>query len=121
GPWIGGFICGILILLTADPIQAIYFGLFVLFLQQFDCNFLTPKIVGNYIGLPAFWVLVACLLGGGFYGIIGLILGVPIFAISYQLFRDFVSHRLKNKKLPSDTSNYLTNGKFWQNITKTKE
>ncbi|NCC87097.1 MAG: AI-2E family transporter [Clostridia bacterium] len=121
GPWIGGFICGVLILLTADPIQAIYFGLFILFLQQFDCNFLTPKIVGNYIGLPAFWVLVACLLGGGFYGIIGLILGVPIFAIIYQLFRDFVSHRLKNKKLPSDTSNYLANGDFGQNPTKTKE
>lgn len=121
GPWIGGFICGILILLTADPIQTIYFGLFVLFLQQLDCNFLTPKIVGNYIGLPAFWVLVACLLGGGFYGVIGLILGIPIFAISYQLFRNFVSHRLQNKKLPSDTSEYLVSGEVLQNSPKTKE
>jgi len=121
GPWIGGLPCGLLVFLTADPIQTIYFGLFILFLQQFDCNFLTPKIVGNYIGLPAFWVLVACLLGGGFYGVMGLILGAPIFAICYQLFRNFVSHRLENKKLPSETSEYLASAEVLQHSIKANE
>ena len=105
GPWLGAIPCGLLILLT-DPIKALYFGIFILCLQQFDGNFLTPKIVGNYIGLPAFWVLVSCLIGGGFYGVMGLILGVPIFAILYQLFRNYVAHRLKSRNLPPETKEY---------------
>lgn len=105
GPWLGAIPSGLLILLT-EPIQAVYFGIFILCLQQFDCNFLTPKIVGNYVGLPAFWVLVSCLIGGGFFGVMGLILCVPVFAILYQMFKGYVAHKLEKKNLPSSTDEY---------------
>ena len=117
GPWLGAIPCAILVLLT-NPIQVIYFGLFVLALQQFDANFLTPKIVGEYIGLPAFWVLVSCLVGGGFYGIVGLILGPPVFAIFYQLFSSLISYKLKDKELPPETSNYLAGSEVLENTIK---
>lgn len=117
GPWLGAIPCAILVLLT-NPIQVIYFGLFVLALQQFDANFLTPKIVGEYIGLPAFWVLVSCLVGGGFYGIVGLILGPPVLAIFYQLFSSLISYKLKDKELPPETSNYLAGSEVLENTIK---
>lgn len=109
GPWIGGMPCGALIFLT-EPKQTLLFAIFVLCLQQFDANFLTPKIVGNYIGLPAFWVIVACLLGGGFFGVLGLILSVPIFGILYHLFGRLIAKKLENKNLPSKTEDYLIPG-----------
>ncbi|MEG1243658.1 MAG: AI-2E family transporter [Oscillospiraceae bacterium] len=120
GPWLGALPCGLLVLLT-NPIQALYFGLFILALQQFDCNFLTPKIVGNYIGLPAFWVLISCLIGGGFYGVLGLILGTPVFAILYQIFGRYVGHKLELKDLPLKTSAYEPSGEILKDAIKSKE
>jgi predicted PurR-regulated permease PerM len=105
GPWLGGVPCVLLVFLV-DPFHALYLAIFILCLQQFDQNFLTPKIVGSYVGLPALWVLVSCLLGGGFFGIKGLILGVPIFAILYHLFKEIVEYRLEKKNLPVNTNDY---------------
>lgn len=105
GPWIGGAVAGVLILI-ADPSKVIYFIVLVLLLQQVDMNFLTPKIVGSKVGLPAFWALVSCLIGQGIAGFWGLILGIPVAAIIYQMIQVSLKMKLEAKGLPSDTETY---------------
>ena len=69
--------------------------IFILVLQQFDGNILGPKILGETTNLNSFWVLFAILLFGGLFGIVGMVIGVPIFAFFYQLIREWVHKRLK--------------------------
>ena len=76
GPYIGAIPSAVLIAL-ADPMKGVYFLIFILLLQQFDGNILEPKILGNSTGLSAFWVIVSILLGGGLFGILGMLFGVP--------------------------------------------
>ena len=80
GPFIGAIPSGLLILLI-DPLKALYFVLFILALQQFDGNILGPKILGDSTGLSSFWVMFAILLAGGLFGFVGMVVGVPLFAI----------------------------------------
>ncbi len=96
GPVIGAIPCCLLILMES-PTKALYFAIFVIALQQFDANILDPRIVGQSIGLPAFWELFACLLGSGLFGIIGLIIGVPAFAVVYELLRTVVVRKLEER------------------------
>ena len=105
GPFIGAIPCGILILLV-DPVKVIWFELFVLVLQQLDGNVIKPHLFGGSMGLPAIWVLVSITIGGGLFGIPGMLLGVPVFAVIYLLFAEFVSSRLKKKKMPEETREY---------------
>lgn len=105
GPFIGAIPCGLLILL-ADPIKVIWFAIFVLVLQQLDGNVIKPLLFGESVGLPAIWVLVSITVGGGIFGIPGMLLGVPVFAVFYLLFAEFVSDKLKKKELPHDTLDY---------------
>ena len=86
-----------MILLIVNPLSALWFTILVILLQQFDGNILGPKILGNTTGLPAFWVLVAIIIGGGLFGFVGMILGVPAVAVIYTLASDFVAARLKKK------------------------
>lgn len=96
GPIFGAIPC-VLLILMESPAKALYFLIFIVVLQQIDANLLDPRIVGHSIGLPAFWELFACLLGGGLFGVIGLVLGVPIFALVYRIVREEVSERLKQR------------------------
>ncbi len=96
GP-IFGAIPSVLLILMESPPKALYFFIFIIALQQFDANILDPRIVGKSIGLPAFWELFACLLGGGLFGVIGLIIGVPAFAVVYTLVKQLVSERLTDR------------------------
>ena len=105
GPFIGAIPCGILILLV-DPVKVIWFELFVLVLQQLDGNVIKPHLFGGSTGLPAIWVLVSITIGGGLFGIPGMLLGVPVFAVIYLLFAEFVASKLKNKKMPEETKVY---------------
>ncbi|MEG0570502.1 MAG: AI-2E family transporter [Oscillospiraceae bacterium] len=105
GPFIGAIPSGLLILMI-DPLQCLYFALFILVLQQFDGNILGPKILGDSTGLPAFWVMFAILLGSGLFGFAGMVLGVPTFAVIYSLISSFFERRLKNKNLPTLTHEY---------------
>ena len=105
GPYIGAVPSTILILLS-DPMKGLYFVIFILLLQQFDGNILGPKILGNSTGLSAFWVIVAILLGGGLFGFVGMVMGVPTFAVLYYIAEMLVDNRLKRKKLPTDTGCY---------------
>lgn len=106
GPFIGAIPSGILILLV-DPSKVIWFALFVLILQQCDGNIIKPHLFGETMGLPALWVLISIIVGGGLFGIVGMLLGAPVFAVIYLLFAEFVSGKLRKKNLPSETEPYF--------------
>ncbi len=107
GPFIGA-IPSILLVLMINPVQAFWFAIFILALQQFDGNVLCPKILGQSIGISAFWVIFALLLAGGIFGFLGMFIGVPIFAIIYTLVRSFIEERLTKKNLSTDTHDYAS-------------
>lgn len=88
GPFIGAVPATLLILIT-DPIKALWFVGFIFILQQLDGNVIGPKILGNTTGLSSFWVLFSILLFGGLWGFVGMIVGVPLFAVLYDLVRKF--------------------------------
>ena len=105
GPFIGAIPCALLVLLVS-PLQCLYFCIFILILQQFDGNILGPKILGDSTGLSSFWVLFSILLFGGLFGFVGMIVGVPLFAVFYSLVKDFIGWRLGRKDLSQDTDDY---------------
>ena len=97
GPFIGAIPATLLILIQ-NPIKALWFVLFVLVLQQVDGNIIGPKILGNTTGLSSFWVLFAILLFGGLWGFVGMIIGVPLFAVIYDVLKKFVFHGLRRNE-----------------------
>ena len=97
GPFIGAIPATLLILIQ-NPIKARWFVLFVLVLQQVDGNIIGPKILGNTTGLSSFWVLFAILLFGGLWGFVGMIIGVPLFAVIYDVLKKFVFHGLRRNE-----------------------
>ncbi len=99
GPFIGA-IPSVIIILTEDPIKALYFMILILVLQQLDGNVIGPKILGDSTGLSGFWVLFAILLGGGLFGFVGMIVGIPIFAILYTYTKRYIDSRLEKKNMP---------------------
>lgn len=105
GPFIGAIPCAILILLV-DPLKGLYFIIFILLLQQLDGNVIGPKILGDSTGLSAFWVLFSILLFGGLYGVVGMIIGVPTFAMIYYVAKLYIVQKLEHKQLPTGTSCY---------------
>ena len=107
GPFLGAIPC-ILLILIIEPIRALYFVIFILFLQQLDGNVIGPKILGDSTGLSGFWVIFAITLFGGLYGVGGMIIGVPFCAIVYAGVRMLVNNRLEKKSMNTDTINYVT-------------
>ncbi len=97
GPFIGGFPASLIILLV-DPIQGLWFGLFVILLQQFDGNILGPKILGETIGISAIWILFSVVFFGSLWGVVGMLIGVPLFAVGYDMFKEFILLKLEHKK-----------------------
>lgn len=108
GPFIGA-IPSTFIILIVDPWKALIFVIYVFLLQQFDGNILGPKILGDSTGLPAIWVMFAILVGGGLFGFVGMIVGVPTFAVIYSLIKEFVEYRLKKRSMPVDSGEYSDN------------
>lgn len=105
GPFIGGVPCGLLILMES-PLKCLYFVIFIVLLQQFDGNILAPRILGSSVGLSSFWVLFSILLFGGFFGVLGMLVGTPLFAVIYSIIRDWVNARLRRKSLPVEAWRY---------------
>lgn len=105
GPFIGAIPSAILILMV-DPIQCLYFVIFIFILQQFDGNILGPKILGNSIGISAFWIIFSVTVFGGLLGVLGMVIGVPVFAVIYNLFNRYIRKRLKRKGYPVETESY---------------
>ena len=101
GPFLGAIPSAFLILLVS-PKQCLYFILFIIALQQFDGNILGPKILGKSTGISSFWVIVAIVVGGGFGGVLGMFLGVPIFACINSLVHWFTDRTLAKKGVPDD-------------------
>jgi predicted PurR-regulated permease PerM len=95
------------IILTASPVKAFWFLVQILLIQQFDGNFLGPKILGDSLGISAFWILFSLLVAGKFLGFIGLVIGVPLFVFIYSVVKDNVERRLKDKGLPVETASYV--------------
>ncbi len=110
GPYLGAIPTTILIFVVdpMHPLNCVYFVIFILVLQQFDGNFLGPKILGSSTGLTGFWVIFSITLFGGLFGILGMIVGVPIFAVIYAAIRSVINTLLEKKELPKDTKRYET-------------
>ena len=90
GSYIGAAV-GAFMILTVSPIEALFFLIFIVVLQQLEGNLIYPKVVGSSIGLPGIWVLAAVTVGGGILGVLGMLLGVPVAAAIYKLIRDDVN------------------------------
>lgn len=114
GPFIGGGI-GVIILLVVNPekqMNAVWFALIILILQQLEGNIIGPKILGDSIGINSFWVIFAIVLGGGLFGLTGILLGIPVFAVIYSFVQMLVESKLKQKGMPPDTQSYHGQGEL---------
>lgn len=107
GPFFGAIPGAIIILLT-DPVKTIWFLIFILALQQFDGNILGPKILGETTGISAFWVIFSIVVFSSLLGVLGMFIGVPLFAVIYTLIREYIDTRLAKKGLPVSTSEYAS-------------
>jgi len=103
GAYIGAGIA-FLLLVMIDPMQAVWFVVFLVVLQQLEGNIIYPRVVGTSIGLPGFWVLAAVTVGGGLFGFGGMLLGVPVTAVLYAMLREDVARRMpcETKKTPKE-------------------
>ncbi len=108
GPFLGAIPSGILILIVdpLHPLNCLYFLIFVVILQQVDGNIIGPKILGDSTGLSSFWVIFAITFFGGIFGVFGMIIGVPLFAVIYAALRSFINGALIKKSLPIEESVY---------------
>jgi len=106
GPFIGAIPTAILVLVVdpMNPLNCVYYVLFILFLQQLDGNFIGPKILGDSTGLTSFWVIFAITVFGGIFGVAGMIIGVPAFAVIYATIKSLVYTKLLKKNMPTATS-----------------
>lgn len=105
GPFIGAIPCGLLLLLE-NPMHCLYFIIFIFVLQQLDGNVIGPKILGNTTGVSSFWVLFSILLFGGMWGVVGMVIGVPLFAVIYDIIRKLVYRGLRKHKRESMITDY---------------
>lgn len=106
GPFIGAIPSGLL-LLMAEPRQGLIFAVFVLVLQQLDGNVIGPLILGDRLKISSMWILFAILIGGGLYGVPGMILGAPTLACIYALLGKDSRRRLEKRSLPTESADYL--------------
>lgn len=95
-----GCVVGMLLIVMVNPVQALWFLVLFLVLQQIEGNLIYPHVVGGSVGLPSIWVLVAVTVGGNLFGIVGILLFIPLCSVLYALFRAFVRRRLKERKVP---------------------
>jgi len=106
GPIIG-WIPSVILVLLSSPLEALYFTILCIILQQVEGNILEPKIVGSTTGISGFWVLFAIIVFEGLFGLVGMIIGVPIFAIIYHFAILYINRYLRNKDIPVDYENYI--------------
>ena len=105
GPFIGA-VPSALIILLVDPLQAFYFVIFIIVLQQVDGNVIGPKILGNTVGISGFWVLISITVAASIFGFAGMLLGVPVFAVIYLIISDIVNSALRRKNKTTVTDDY---------------
>ncbi len=106
GPFLGA-IPGVFIIFVADPFMVIWFILLIIGLQQLDSYVIEPYILQGQISLDSIWIIISVIIMGGFLGIPGLLIGVPVFAIIYTFFKQYIEKRLINRNLPNKTSDWI--------------
>ncbi len=106
GPFMGAIVT-IPLVLIQSPIHGLYLAIFILILQQVDGNIIGPKILGDTTGLSSFWVMFSILIAGGLFGFFGMLLGVPTFAVIYYITQRIIKARMKKRKLPATTEEYV--------------
>lgn len=129
GPYLGAIPSAFLILIVdlQNPMSCISFIIFILILQQFDGNFLGPMILGDSTGLSSFWVIFAITVFGGLFGVGGMIVGVPVFAVLFAIVRGLVNRSLNKKQMPLQSDLYLNmesvdeNGNFIERVEEQSE
>ena len=94
-------------IVLVDPVKALIFLVLIFLLQQFDGNILGPAVMGSKVGLASFWVMFAIIVGGGLFGFIGMVLGVPTFAIIYYYFSKCIRKKLSDKQIAPDTKDHI--------------
>lgn len=106
GPLMGLVPSALIVLVETTPLKAFYFVIFILALQQVDGNLIGPWIMGETTGISDFWVLVSTTFFGGLFGVVGMIIGVPLFAVIYMIITDAVNRALERKERPVETTLY---------------
>lgn len=104
-----------MLILLVNPLKCLYFLIFIIILQQLDGNVIGPKILGQSTGLSGFWVIFSITIFGGLWGVAGMIVGVPLWAVIYAMVKRIVGRMLKRKGLPSETKQYLNVDKIENN------
>lgn len=105
GPFFGA-IPSTIIILCVSPIKALWFIVIIIVIQQIDGNIIGPKILGDSIGISPFWILFSILIFGKLLGVVGMIIGVPVFAVIYSVIKEIVENKLRRKGLPIETEKY---------------
>lgn len=105
GPFFGA-IPSVILVAFVSPVKAVTLLIIILVIQQLDGNIIGPKILGDSIGISSFWILFSLLVAGKLMGIVGMIIGVPLFAVVYEIVSKYIDKRLKNKGLPTDIDKY---------------
>lgn len=106
GPFIGAVPCFILVLFES-PTKALIFLILIFIIQQLDGNIIGPKILGDSIGISAFWILFSILVAGEIFGFVGMLIGVPLFAVIYSIIKENIEYKLKEKNMPTNTKDYM--------------
>ena len=106
GPFIGAIPCAFIILIES-PVYCLIFVIFIILLQQLGGNYIGPKILGDAIGISSLWILFAITVMGGYFGLFGMLIGAPLFAVIYSLTKTVVENKLKARELPYETENYI--------------
>ena len=105
-----GCVIGMLLIVMVDPVQAVWFLVLFLVLQQIEGNLIYPHVVGSSVGLPSIWVLVAVTVGGNMFGILGILVFIPLCSVLYALFAMFVKKRLREREVPESRWNAQSGG-----------
>ena len=105
GPFIGTAI-GAFFIFIESPIKALWFVIFIIILQQLESNIIYPRIMGKHVGLPGIWVLAAVTIGGGLFGVVGIIVSVPICSVIYTLFDRWIKKRLEERNICHKTMSH---------------
>ena len=99
---VGAFVgcaLGAFFILVSDPMLAVAFVIMFLIIQQIEGNLIYPRVVGESVGLPGMWVLMACAVGDGLFGVVGMFLMVPVASVIYTLLREFIHNRLNQRDI----------------------
>lgn len=107
GPFIGA-IPGAFIIFVADPVKALWFIVIIIIIQQIDSNLISPRLLDDTTGLSALWVIISIIVMSGLFGVLGMFIGVPVFAVLYSLIKEAAEARLRKRGLPVSTHAYYT-------------